>query len=175
MRDCPNVEMRELLPDLLHGELDARTRSTVEAHIAGCADCGRELALLTQARNMVRGPAIDASRIAARLPAYRPAPLWRRSLASPALRVAAALVLAAGGISLARRGEREQGPVAASPAPVVGATTRIAVIPAELAVGEPLTELTESDLHALVEELDEIDAITPAEAEVELPTIRSGA
>lgn len=176
MRDCPNVEMRELLPDLLHGQLDGRTRAAVEAHVAGCADCARELALLEHVRKLGRAPAIDAARIAARLPAYRATPLWRRSLAAPAIRVAAALLLVAGGISLAAKRKPEPRTAVATPDSVAGPTTQVAAAaPTELPVGEPLTDLTESDLHSLIEELGEIDAVTPAEADVEMPTIRSGA
>ena len=39
MFDCANVEMRELLPDLVAGTLDAATRARVERHHATCAEC----------------------------------------------------------------------------------------------------------------------------------------
>jgi anti-sigma factor RsiW len=50
MTDCPNVEMRDRLPDLLHEQLDASARAAVMAHVSGCADCRAELALLRQMR-----------------------------------------------------------------------------------------------------------------------------
>ena len=44
--DC--AEVREEFSALLDGELDAETRAAVEAHLAGCADCLRELDRLKQ-------------------------------------------------------------------------------------------------------------------------------
>ena len=69
MFDCANVEMRELLPELAAGTLDARTRARVQEHVASCAECASELETL----KLVRGaygtaPAIDTRRIAAALP-----------------------------------------------------------------------------------------------------------
>ena len=71
MTDCPNVEMRELLPELLHDALPSAERGRLEAHLAGCALCSAELALLREARHAmarVRVPAIDTARIVAALP-----------------------------------------------------------------------------------------------------------
>ena len=50
MSDCPNAEIRDLLPDLLHDRLDAPTRARVLAHVDGCADCRSELELLRSLR-----------------------------------------------------------------------------------------------------------------------------
>src|SRR2546429_521739 len=50
MSDCPNAEMRDRLPDLLHEQLDARARAAVMAHVEDCVDCHVELALLREAR-----------------------------------------------------------------------------------------------------------------------------
>ena len=50
MTDCPNVEIRELLPEYLSGTLSAHRRSEVETHLAGCEDCAEELALLRLVR-----------------------------------------------------------------------------------------------------------------------------
>ena len=49
MTDCPNTEMRDRLPDLLHERLDMATRTVVVAHVEGCADCRAELALIREA------------------------------------------------------------------------------------------------------------------------------
>ena len=97
MNDCPNADVRDLLPDLVHGRLDAATRAMVETHIAGCADCRAELALLRDLRGSFQGtPRIDVGAIAAAVPSYRgPA---RRSWVG--WRAAAAItVLVAGGSS----------------------------------------------------------------------------
>jgi anti-sigma factor RsiW len=72
MTDCPNATVRDRLPDLLHGALDAPARAAVEAHVAGCADCTSELALLRDARtSLARAPQVDVAAIVAALP--RPA------------------------------------------------------------------------------------------------------
>src|SRR3954468_7457848 len=50
MSDCPNAEMRDRLPDLLHERLDERARAAGMAPVEDCADCHVELALLREAR-----------------------------------------------------------------------------------------------------------------------------
>ena len=99
MTECPNANVRDLLPDLVHGRLDAETRVMVEAHLAGCADCAAEHALLRDLRaSLRRTPHLDLAAIAAAVPAYR-APV-RRSWVE--WRTAAAItVLVAGGSSVA--------------------------------------------------------------------------
>lgn len=72
MSDCANVEMRELLPDLAAGSLDAAARARVEQHVATCADCASELETLRLVRSSFRDtPTVDVARIVAALP--RPA------------------------------------------------------------------------------------------------------
>jgi anti-sigma factor RsiW len=98
MTDCPNADVRDLLPDLVNGRLDAESRAAVEAHIATCADCGAEVALLRDLRASLRHtPRLDLSAIAAAVPAYRPPA--RRSWVG--WRTAAAItLLVAGGSSV---------------------------------------------------------------------------
>src|SRR5215467_3442013 len=71
MSDCPNAEVRDLLPDLLHDRLDAHTRARVVAHVDGCADCRSELELLRSLRGSLdrATPRVDVNRIVAVLPA----------------------------------------------------------------------------------------------------------
>ncbi len=76
MTDCPNAEMRDRLPDLLHDRLDASERAVVMAHVADCADCRAELEVLRGVQRMLieDTPAVDVARIVAALPkpAQRP-------------------------------------------------------------------------------------------------------
>ena len=76
MFDCANVEMRELLPELAAGTLDAATRARLEQHIASCAECASELETLRLVRSAyASAPAVDVRRIAAALSkAAPPAP-----------------------------------------------------------------------------------------------------
>ena len=103
MSDCPNAEIRDLLPDLLHDRLDAPTRARVIAHVDGCADCRSELELLRSLRgSMERAtPRVDADRIVAALPkpgAARVVVAQRRRIS---WRIAAAVgFIAVGGTSL---------------------------------------------------------------------------
>jgi anti-sigma factor RsiW len=50
MTDCPNAEMRDRLPDLLHERLELSARAVVVAHVEECVECRAELALLREAR-----------------------------------------------------------------------------------------------------------------------------
>ena len=99
MTDCPNGEVRDLLPDLLHDRLAPAVRREVEAHVRDCADCQAELALLRAMRSSLRrAPAVDVAAIAAAIPPYRAAA--RRTWGG--WRAAAAIaMLAAGGTSVA--------------------------------------------------------------------------
>jgi anti-sigma factor RsiW len=137
MTDCPNGEIRDQLPAYVHGRLDAATRAAVEAHIAGCAECATELALLHSARRVMNAgtPVVDVRRIVAALPAppavrvagIRPArkPVWST------LRIAAALAtVAIGGVSIAV--------VQRLTAPETAAIPVVALVPATTPVQAPV-------------------------------------
>jgi hypothetical protein len=99
MIDCPNGDIRDLLPDFVHGRLGAVERERVEAHVATCEPCQDEVSLLRDLRaTMRRVPAVDANAIAAAIPPYR-VPV-RRTWTS--WRAAAAIAtIAIGGTSIA--------------------------------------------------------------------------
>src|SRR4029079_3088314 len=59
MTDCPNAEMRDRLPDLLHERLETSVRAAVMAHVDECDDCRAEIALLREA-HVVLSPAVRA-------------------------------------------------------------------------------------------------------------------
>ena len=154
MNDCPNGELRDRLPDLLHDRLTPAARRDVETHLATCADCRQELELLRAARaSMRRAPAVDVGRIVAALPAPRRA--GQRSRAS--WRAAAAIALiAVGGTSVAVARSRH----AANPA------TR------ELAVGGgTIGDLNDGELSTLVRQIETLDAVPPAD--VDTPAVVS--
>src|ERR1041384_4827573 len=103
MSDCPNAEIRDLLPDLLHERLDAPTRARVLAHVNGCADCRSELELLRSLRASIErsAPAVDVDRIAAALPKPGTTRVVHRRRTYVGWRIAAAATfLVAGGTSL---------------------------------------------------------------------------
>lgn len=194
MRECPNGLIRDRLPDLLHDRLPAVERAEVRAHVAQCADCRAELALLERVRGSAMAPRIDTPRIVAALPPYRAVSAWSRALASPLLRIAAAVVLTLGAVSVLARqlgdGGRDRTAVervAARPAaptrPSVDTPRRssppvspraAAPMPAELAIGEGVQDLSDAELRALLDELESFETLTPAETEVVLPALTRG-
>jgi hypothetical protein len=73
MNDCMNAEVRDALPDLMHGRLSDLDKVTMRAHVETCADCRAELALLQEVRASAPiAPRIDVARIVAALPAPMP-------------------------------------------------------------------------------------------------------
>src|SRR5688572_13973165 len=69
MNDCLSAEMRDALPDVVHGRLEAAKLAEVEAHVASCDACAAELELLRAVvASMPVAPAIDVQRIVAALP-----------------------------------------------------------------------------------------------------------
>lgn len=170
MDECRNVDMKDRLPELLgEGETGADV-ATVQAHVASCAACQSELALLRNLRAALPAPRVDAARIAAAIPPYRRVSPWTRVSSSIGIRVAAGLVLAVGlatSIRLLPNGR--------ATADTTVARIEATRVPGELAVG-PLGDLTEADLEDLLRDLRDIEAVTPTEEDVViLPALdRSG-
>jgi hypothetical protein len=192
MTDCPNAEMRDRLPDLLHERLDMSVRAVVMAHVDQCADCRGELVLLREAHSAfvssyrpvdvaaITRVVIERTRTPARLPSRSRWMDWRVA-ASIAL-----LLVGAGSLRHFVRPREEATrsvaivdtphvapnvtasvPVAAEsvhpavPVPVVTAAS------AELSAAAPVSDLSETDLRALLNELDQMDAVPPTEPEPE--------
>src|SRR5688572_4250769 len=104
MSDCPNVEIRELLPDYLGGKLSDVRRSEVSSHLASCQECAEELALLQLVRQAYEAttPAVNVSAIVGALPRKAVRPVIRSWRRGHAFQIAAAVsFIALGGISLA--------------------------------------------------------------------------
>jgi anti-sigma factor RsiW len=194
MIDCPNGDVRDALPDYLHGRLDTARRAEVESHLVRCEACRAELSLLRDLRaTMRRAPAVDIAAIAAAIPPRRQ-PTRRTWLTS--WRAAAAIAaIAVGGTSIAllrsRAPERPtdvtpyvRGEPAASPdsqriaatqpvpgtPPVVRSTPvqepARAVANGELAMAAgAIGELSDRELSALVEGIESLDGLPSAEVE----------
>ena len=103
MNDCPNADVRDLLPDLVHQRLDAETRAMVEAHVGQCADCSAELELLRQLRAVRSTPRVDVASIVGALPAYR-APARRSWVSWRAAAAITVLVAGASSVAVIQRG-----------------------------------------------------------------------
>ena len=186
MADCSNVEIRELLPERAGSALSAADLARVDAHLASCATCTAELALIQAARRAIRvTPAVDVRRISSAVVAATLAPTRPQLVASGAsslrpnraprtrwigLKAAAAVAIAAAGIgSFAVWHSTDDGSAvpngatvaaappsaaaaSASPMVVASATTQGAA-PTEIAVAGGLSDLSASDLQALLGDL----------------------
>jgi anti-sigma factor RsiW len=151
MFDCANVEMRELLPELAAGTLDAPTRARVEAHVLSCSECASELETIRLVRaSFSAASVIDTRRVVAALP-KPPAPAVR-PVARPGAarwmdwRAAAALtMITIGGLSvaIAQRGQDRTSKLDTAIATDIDSAVRIAQ---KLPAGEPKSSDTNSAL-----------------------------
>jgi anti-sigma factor RsiW len=195
MTDCPNAEMRDRLPDLLHERLDASARAAVDAHVRNCADCTAELALLRQMRvslssGVVSVDTVVIARAVIARTAAGSAPVARERRWSD-WRLAAAVALLAVGASLATMYAwrspngvptvpvrpvanvptpesvhvEASGP-ASVPAPAArGLTTARENRGAELAAAGDVSDLSDGALRALLNDLETIEALPATEPE----------
>lgn len=190
MGDCPNVEMRELLPAHAAGKLSPGERARVDAHLSSCEMCAFEVEIVAAARSSLRrGRDIDVRRISAAVAQATRAPRLstaRRTQTWTGWRAAASIALLAAGvtsIAIYRRGgdAPRSGTVAVVPAVVSTPSTSpdlpatqgsasttpsgVAVTASRgLAVAGGLSELTDSDLESLLGEigtLDESNVVDP--------------
>lgn len=106
MNDCPNADIRDQLPDLLHDRLDVSVRAAVMAHVDACVDCRSELELLRGIHGMFvsQTPRVDVDAVVRALPTRvaKPVRVAPRRRVWTDWRIAAAVtVLAVGGGSFA--------------------------------------------------------------------------
>lgn len=157
MRDCSNAEVRDALPDLLHGTLPADRRAAVRAHVDVCADCRAELELLMRIRGSVGAPRVDVARIVAALPSHRAAGPRRRAL-RPVWQAAAAVVLIVGGALVLQRGRAPEAHRMPDTLAMVAPAMALPV-PSELSLGETFQDVSDTELRALVHAIDTLDAV----------------
>ena len=113
MNKCTELDIKEMLPDLLHGGLDAHERARVESHIASCVECTEELEVLRAVKSAaVFIPAIDVHRVVRQIPPYRTIVPTRRlparSRAVAWLVVASLALVVAGGGSVLLQQQRTE-------------------------------------------------------------------
>lgn len=162
MNDCPNVEIREQLPEYLRGTLSDARRSEVAAHLATCEDCTEELALLQLVREAyaTQTPAVNVSAIVSALPRRSAKPAVRSWRRSHAIQIAAAIsFITLGGISLAvARSFFNGAPSSTTTDTVVAVSTET---PISFAGG--VSDLGDEDLEALLTALESIEALPVTE------------
>ena len=159
MSDCLNVEIRELLPDYLSGTLSASRRAEVDAHVASCAECADELAVLRLVREAyVESPAVNVKAIVAALPQKSARPAMRSWRRSHAFQIAAAVsFIALGGISLAVARSFFNGNPSASDTGATNTET-----PA-ISFAGGVSDLGDEDLEALLSALENIEVLPVTE------------
>lgn len=191
MNKCTELDIKEMLPDLLHGGLDAHERARVESHIASCVECTEELEVLRAVKSAaVFIPAIDVHRVVRQIPPYRTiVPARRvpaRSRAVAWLVVASlALVVAGGGSVLLQqqRTERrivsiddhrsvpapEQGKDSLGPVVLRGGVplqSRVKTEPLHthaLALAAGVDRLSDNNLRQLMNDMNSFDALPATE------------
>ena len=185
MTDCPNIEFRDRLPELVHERLEEHERVLVLAHVAACDDCRAELELLRSMRVvLVSAPRVDVNRIVASLPApgsvaaRHSSSRWR--LNDWRLAAAAVIVLVAGASMVTYRQHvpsngpasvRTVGPSVATTSPAdsvqAGLDTSREAVPEigdrELAVGGGLSDLSTVELTRILSDIDHLEPLPQTE------------
>lgn len=188
MTNCPNGLMRDLLPEYAHGVLGADDAARVAEHLAACATCRAELALIGRVQEgLALGvPRIDVAAIVAALPEplAKPQPAVRvtprRWMSRQAWQYAAAagLVLVVGGgivwrsapdAALVRVADSSFVAVAAG----AESTQTQASAQAEdgITFGGGLSDLSLNDLQALLGQLDSVRTLPSMDPESMTPVI----
>jgi len=183
MIDCPDGQMRDLLPEYAHGVLGAEDAERVAGHVAGCEACRAELALIAQVRGAqaLDVPRIDVAAIVRALPA---APRARRMVRSPARRwvaghawqfaAAAGVVLVVGlGVVMRRGPEATTARLADSSQVRAAATPPPAAARVEdgITFGGGLSDLSLDDLQSLLGQMDSIRTLPSKDPESITPVI----
>jgi hypothetical protein len=157
MNDCNEIEIREALPEMVHGGLDAVVRGRVQLHLDQCADCTAELAIIRAVLSTSVAPRVDVARIVSAVPPYRRKTSRMRKVY---LELAAACLIGAVGISTLVA--HNSHPV---PAVVQGRTASLAP---GLAIVNT-SDLSDAGLEQLTRELDKFQALPTADPESVTP------
>ena len=188
MTDCTNLEMRDLLPDYARGAMTGPSVTAVEQHLASCASCRAELAVIRSARAALSDATrVDAARIIAAVGRSRRA---RQRVTRRVWLAAASIVAIVGAGAVARTVATDPGSATAPPvviahddstpsATVVSTPNAPARPPArqegraELVVGGGVADLADADLEVLLGMLDGLDAQIDVEPTA-LPVLLEG-
>lgn len=172
MIDCPNVEMRDRLPDLANDSLEPSARMLVLAHLEQCAGCTAEIEILRTTRLILRAttPRVNVAGIVSALPQYGVTPIasagrrpWSNSWA-----VAAAVAVFAAGIGSYA--------VLRPDAQIVPIDSTALVAAPGMALTGALADLSDDELDALTQDIADIEALPSTDVvymanAVNVPTI----
>jgi hypothetical protein len=185
MTDCTNVEVRDALPDIVHGTLGEGATATMLAHVESCEACAAELALLRSVHaSAPQLPRVDVERIVAALPPAGSGPRitvrsssrrvrpWLAAAAAAAIIATTLMTLRSDEAQVADSSGTMTTPVPEAP---VSATPRVESIQPRTPVQRPaapaaslslvagVQDLSDSELESLIAELDGIDSVPSEE------------
>ena len=198
MNKCTDSNLQEMLPDLLHGTLPADARERVEAHLATCDECRKDVEVLRTVKTAaVFAPQIDVDRVVRQIPPYRAiVPVTERPASTRMVSwlVAAALavvVIGGGSLVLMRpNAGNVQSSVASTqqpppPTPTEstsavsgmrngGTSVKTAVAtapprPRALALAANVDDLSDGDLVQLMNDMSRFDALPASEPDPVIP------
>jgi predicted anti-sigma-YlaC factor YlaD len=156
MNDCLNVEIREALPELVHGGLPEHQRALVQQHLDECGDCSAELSIIRAVYGSAAVVPVDVGRIITAIPPYRrKASRIRRAY----LELAAACVIGAVGISAFAL--HNSGSSANARQNIASAGAGLALV--------NTSDLTDAGLAQLTRDLDQLQAMPTADPESVTP------
>lgn len=171
MNDCHNIDVREALPEFVHGALADPERMHVQEHLDGCADCASELVII---RAVYRSSAaaqmtqVHVQQIVAAIPPYR---RKQSGMKRVYMELAAACLIGAIGISalvVHNSDSRASVQHTAMQTAAQSAITTGGLADAGLALVNT-SELSDASLAALTHELDNLQAMPPADPESVTP------
>ncbi len=186
MTECPDDVLRDLLPEYALEALGTAASARVAAHLAECAACRAELALLGQVHGtLTRGvPRVDVAAVVAALPRPMPRPVAipaaRRWVMRPVWQYAAAagLLLAAGsGVAWQRAAGGHAARLADST--LVQSAGRVQAVQATQAAraesgisfGGGLSDLSVDELQSLLGQMDTLRALPSSDPASMTPVI----
>lgn len=181
MTECPDALMRDQLPEYVHGTLSAEAAARADRHLEVCASCREDVVLLKSVRAMaaLRTPVVDVAAIVAALPAppskvlvLRPKSRWTTAR-SWQYAAAAAVVLAVGTTTMWRSSPVPESVrvadsssvragaahVAAESASAALAAGRTNAAPEGMSFGGGLSDLSVTDLQALLIQMDSVKTL----------------
>jgi anti-sigma factor RsiW len=175
MTECFSPEVRDFLPDLVHGRLGEVDTATMLAHIEACDACADEVELLRAVRrDAALAPAIDVAGIVAALPSPKVTPVMVPPAKTPPrpgawklIATAAVVVVAAvTGLGIVDDPSKVGLPGAAETAATAEAAASPSVASESLAIAASFGDLTDDQLEELIGDLENIEAIPSAEPDV---------
>lgn len=160
--DCQEIEIREVLPELVHGMLPEGWREQVRQHVESCDDCAAELAIIRAVLDSAATPQVNVARIAAAIPAYR-----RKSFGSRRVLMELAAACLIGAVGISAFAIHNSGSGVAGQHSAVSATV----------TGEPglalvnTSDLSDAGLAQLTSELDNLQAMPTTDPESVTPVV----